>query len=234
MSETEEIAKATAEVAKLGTQAFQTLDKLGEFVSRLFGDFLTDAVGIVADRLKFFRWQRQMRLIDEVNRELAARNVVQIRPVAPKLGLPLLEAASLEEDDELQDLWIRLLANAMDPSFHGDLRYSYLEILKSLTPLDAKFLNVFYTALKNDPNIDLNTITEYALTKEQLCQELNISLAAYYLSIYNLFRVQCMAPAIIRKGMHIGDDPITIYKGADAVVMTPLGRSFVEACIRSR
>jgi hypothetical protein len=45
-------------------------------------------------------------------------------------------------------------------------------------------------------------------------------------------RMQCIGPAILKGGISFGDEPVTIYKGADAVVLTPLGVKFVEACIR--
>ena len=37
----------------------------------------------------------------------------------------MVENASLEEDDKLQDLWNKLIANAMDPNFTDEIRYSY-------------------------------------------------------------------------------------------------------------
>ena len=79
---------------------------------------------------------------------------------------------------------------------------------------------------------DLNNITTYSLTKEQIASVENISLDECILSIYNLFRVQCITSAILKGDAKLGTEPLTIYKGVDAVTMTPLGRYFVEACIR--
>ena len=42
-----------------------------------------------------------------------------------------------------------------------------------------------------------------------------------------------MGPAIFKsEDIRIGDEPVTIYKGTDAIVLTPLGVKFVEACIK--
>jgi hypothetical protein len=39
-------------------------------------------------------------------------------------------------------------------------------------------------------------------------------------------------PAILKGGVKMGPEPLTIYKGIDAVTLTPLGVKFVEACIK--
>src|SRR5258708_1288152 len=147
----------------------------------------------------------------------------------------MITQASLEEEDELQDLWARLTANAMDPNFKLELRYAYLEIIKSLNPLDVKMLSFFYDALKKDPNVKFEQVTDYSLKKEQICTGLGISENEYNLSIYNLFRVQCLAPAVMEStGIMFGEEPTTIFKGAKAVTMTPLGVNLVKACIEQR
>lgn len=232
MSETEEVAKAAAEAAKFGTKALDTTEKLASFASRVFKEPIEEAVGIVGDRLKFMRWQRLVRLADKVSQILKDRGINDTRAVLPKLALPIFENASLEENDELHDLWAKLLANSMDPNFDKEIRYAYLEIIKSLSPLDVKNLSIFYNTL-NKENIDWNKITESWIPKEEICKTLKISQEQYAISMYNLFRVQCLAPAILKhKGALLGDEPLTIYKGIDGVVMTPLGRNFIEACIK--
>ncbi len=231
MSEIQEVARAAAEAFKFGTKALETTEKLVSFVAKVFKEPIRDAVGIIGDRLKFMRWERQTRLADRVNEILAQRGVTETRAVPLKLALPVFENASLEDNDELQDLWAKLLANSMDPNFTKEIRYAYLEIIKSLTPLDVRILYVFYNTLSN-MKIDWDNMTNYMVEKEQICKDLSISPQDYDVSMYNLFRVQCLGPAIRTGGVKLGTEPLTIYKGIDAVVMTPLGKSFVEACIK--
>lgn len=231
MSEIEEVARATAEASKFGTKALETTEKLAGFVAKVFKEPIRDAVGIIGDRLKFMRWERQVRLADRVNEILSQRRVIETKAVPPKLALPILENASLEDNNELQDLWARLLANSMDPSFTEEVRFAFIEIIKSLNPLDVKVLQAFYNSLSKQ-SIDWDSITNYSSKKQQICESLSISPKDYEVSMYNLFRVQCLAPAIIKGGVKMGPEPLTIYKGTDAVVMTPLGKNFVEACIK--
>ena len=64
----------------------------------------------------------------------------EIRECALKIGIPILENASLEEEEELSDIWASLLANAMNPTFNEELRTAYIDIAKSLSPLDVRIL----------------------------------------------------------------------------------------------
>jgi hypothetical protein len=57
---------------------------------------------------------------------------------------PALEAASLEEDDDLQDTWANLLANAADVRQPDVMSPSFPLILKELGAREVKFLDVLY------------------------------------------------------------------------------------------
>jgi hypothetical protein len=65
-----------------------------------------------------------------------------IRPQTVKLSFlfDVVEKASLEEDDELQELWANLLANAADPEHQGLISMSFPDILKQLSKDEAQFL----------------------------------------------------------------------------------------------
>ena len=171
---------------------------------------------------------------DDVNKILEEKGVHEARAVPPKLALPIFEEASLEEDPSLQHLWNHLLANAMNPEFNDELRYGFVEMIKSITAIEASILNNFYEILKREGRLrDLTALSNFSLKKEQIQQMLNISPDQYQVSIHNLMRMQCIGPAVLKStGIMMGDEATTIYKGTDAVTLTPLGVKFVEACIK--
>jgi hypothetical protein len=70
---------------------------------------------------------------------LRERNV-EAQPISPALALPLFAAARDETREELQELWARLLAAAMDPSRRSLVRREFIEIVKQIEPLDARVL----------------------------------------------------------------------------------------------
>lgn len=108
-----ESAKAVQEIAKTTGKAIDAGEKFGVFISRFISGPLEQGMGIFEDKLKYMRWERQVRLMqraDQLMKEICLDKPTRSIPL--KLAVPLLEAASLEDDDTLQDLWARLLVNA--------------------------------------------------------------------------------------------------------------------------
>lgn len=137
----EEASKATQEIAKTTGKFIDATSELGSFVSQYIGGPLEQAMGLVQDKLAYMQWERQARYIrksNELIRELGLMG--RIRPVQMKLAIPILQAASLEEDDELQDIWVRLLANAANPDFEYEITPAFINILNNFGPLEAKIL----------------------------------------------------------------------------------------------
>jgi hypothetical protein len=229
----EEVAKAAAEVAKFGTQAVSTTEKILGFAARIFKEPAEQASGIIGDRLRLYRWERQIAYVDKVNSLIETKNIHETRAVSPKFALPILEGASLEEDDTLQQLWANLTVNALDPDFSLDLRMTYIEIIKTLTVLDVRMLKKFYDLMMSTQRVDLDNTMDYSLTKEQLRQALAINSHDYEVCIFNLFRAQCLAPAVIvARGIKLDGEPPTAYKGSKQVTITPLGLDFVRSALQ--
>lgn len=233
MSDTEEIAKAIQETAKLGEKGLETAEKAGGFVAKVFKEPIAEVSGLITDKLRFVRWRRMVAMSDEVNQILVEKGVNETKAVPPKLALPIFEDSSLEEDPNIQHLWNHLLANAMDPSFNDEIRYGFIEMIKNITGNEALLLKHFYQTLERENRLTpLDKIYQYNLKKEQLIQLLGIKADQYALAANNLMRMQLIGPAILTGGASMGSEPITIYKGIDAITLTPLGVKFVEACIK--
>jgi hypothetical protein len=72
---------------------------------------------MLEDKLMFHRGVRQLRLIRRYNEIRSEMNLPPTtKPVSFKFGVPLITAATLEDDDTLQDMYARLLVNATDPT----------------------------------------------------------------------------------------------------------------------
>lgn len=228
----EEVAKAVAESAKFGTQTVKTTEKILGFVSKVINEPALITSGIIGDRLRLFRWERQIAYTDKVNGLLAARGITETKAVLPKFALPIIENASLEDDDGLQTLWAMLMANAMDPTSQVVIEMSFVEILKSLNTLDAKILHIIYQSLEQKGSAEYDKVLGVIFDKTEICRVMSIDSKDYDVSVFNLFRTQCLSPGLIKStGIMFGNEATTIYKGVDAVSMTPLGLAFVKSCI---
>jgi len=233
MNEAEEFAKAIQETARFGQLSVETAQKAGGFFARVLKVPIEEGAGIIADKLRFVRWKRLIHMADEVNAILEAKGVRETRSVPPKLALPIMEEATLEEDESLRSLWNHLLANAMNPDFNDELRYGFIDMIKNITAIEARLLHGLYVTLERERKLlPLYRLYAFNFKREGLERELGLALDVYAVSANNLMRMQLIGPAILKGGIGIGSEPITIYKGIDAVSLTPLGAKFVEACMR--
>lgn len=180
-------------------------------------------------------------MADEINKILQEKNITDTRAVAPKIALPIFEEATLEEDPSLQNLWNHLLVNAMDPMFGDEIRYSFIEIIKGITGIDAKLLSEFYDFLKKQNQLNpIENVTDFFLTKEEIIRLLNINSSVYLVSAHNLMRMQLISPAFLKTGSSFRTaskrgvskmENVSIYKGTDVITLTPFGVKFIEACM---
>ncbi|MCG7983800.1 MAG: DUF4393 domain-containing protein [Candidatus Thiodiazotropha lotti] len=134
---------------KSGKGIVSVSDKLGEFVAKAIGEPLEEASGMLADRIRFMRWEQQIRLVDRC-KEIARNRGIEGKetPAPTKSVLPLIEAASLESEPELEELWAQLLTSYVDPQL-SNVRTGYVEIVKQLEAVDAKILKICYTQYEN-------------------------------------------------------------------------------------
>jgi hypothetical protein len=119
-----------------------------EGVMAPFADLLRKLAGPVAeelgltlqDEVRVFRLKRRIRLLERVQQMLNEKGVEPQR-VPLKILVPVIEGASLEEDDELQDRWAALLVNTATT---GGAMPAAPEILRQLTSMDVFLLQVCF------------------------------------------------------------------------------------------
>ena len=157
-----------------------------KFLAQVFGETITDGVGIIGDKIKCNRYIRAADLHQKASKNLKGKGIKPetYRPIAAKIGIPLLENASLEEDDELHTLWSKLLANALDPNFSGDISFMHVSLLKGMMPLDVKILHIIF----NTKNQKFSTIKldEVSFSKAEIAKSLNTDINKIEISLLNL------------------------------------------------
>ena len=118
-----------------------SLDPVKGLLQRVAGP-LADEVGeSLALIARPYRIKLSVRMFQKTQRMLSEAGITP-QAVPPRLFLPMLEAASIENDEDLHTKWSALLANAA--SSPDRVHPSYIEILKQLTPDDARFLDRLY------------------------------------------------------------------------------------------
>lgn len=115
-----------AEIAKFDTVSVEATEKLCGFFAKVLGEPFQDAVGLLSDKLKLLRFENQIVIMEKVNRILEEKGIDSTRPIPPKFAIPIMGYASLEDNEILQDMWCRLLANSLDPRHKFELKYIYI------------------------------------------------------------------------------------------------------------
>lgn len=216
--------KAVQEVAKTTGKVVDAAREAGGFIARFVAGSLEQGMGIFEDRLRYARWERQVRLMrraDDFLHQLSMNGPNRAVPL--KLAVPLLQAATLEDDDQLQDRWAMLLVNAGNSNFQFEIRRAYLSILEQINSLEAEILDVIYAlpyeSMQHDGVLttDLPSSARVFGPNEQNAQE---PMPEIVLALSNLARLGC-----IRAGSTMGG-------GEYFARINPsrLGLSFVQAC----
>tara|TARA_B100000795_G_scaffold196809_1_gene150832 strand:+ start:220 stop:774 length:555 start_codon:yes stop_codon:yes gene_type:complete len=183
------------------------------------------------------RWERQVRLVDRVQQINHDRGIEGKEiPVSPKLAIPLIENASLEENDLLQDLWAKLMSSAQGKDSSNAVRAAFIDIIKQLEIIDVQILSAMfegYVQAVGKENIHKETPRKISFSKTNIISVLKIPDHVYEDSIDNLMRVRCICSEVKVMGdISMGGESATIDKGYESLCLTSLGVRFIIACVK--
>jgi hypothetical protein len=227
----EEVARTTGKAIDAGRETARWLDgKVGQIIA--------DVIGVtVGDNLSATRQVRQIRLRErvietawEAQKRLEARGISE--PITPrdKIILPLLEAAAIEDEPELQKLWAELLASAL--SHEEAIQRRFISVLGDITPTSAKALREYF---EETPGAKVPPARELGISYvgETLDGDLYGVSIAQELGRLGLVEPALMQFMIPREPMSLTDPPsadeITVPRDYYRVVLTDFGRAFCEA-----
>lgn len=229
----DEKVKNYSEIAKFGTQALQTAEKLGGFLKQIFRVPVDAVSPFVVNWWRLCVLENTLKTAEEAQDVLKKRGIPldQTRPVLLKLGIPTLENGGLENDDSLRNIWAKLLANAMDPNFdHTQLRTAFIDVIKGLEPIEAAILKSFHEIIMSSSG----TLDEaccgscFFTTNPALAEAFKVDDLAIAASLKNLERQQLITTLHPNKMVSIG-----AWHGASIgnPTLTPFGVLFLRACI---
>lgn len=130
------------------------------YLLKVLGAPLEQVGGLLASPFEEMRRRRSERLA-----KIAANAAEQMRTVSAEpiqipdyLAMPLLERATLVDDEDLQQMWASLLANASHPERAADITQAFPGMLAGISPRDAKFLQLFFDAAVRDIFVKIHPI----------------------------------------------------------------------------
>ncbi|QKI69221.1 Abi-alpha family protein [Achromobacter xylosoxidans] len=225
---TKEVAKATKAVADASGKLVEATRAAGGFIARFIAGPLEQGLGIFEDKLKYMRWDRQLRMMKRAETVIAECGFGSpTRAVPMKVAIPLFQGASLEDDDDLQDRWINMLVNAAYKESGAEVRRAYVDLLAQMDSVDVRILDKIY-ALPFEATHSAGVVTyrlpEHAAIASKHGANLIEPTDSVCTSLANLARLGCVKPATLVIG---GEFFAQIHS-------TRLGRDFVLACRQPR
>ncbi|HEY4359679.1 MAG TPA: Abi-alpha family protein [Bryobacteraceae bacterium] len=209
-----EIIKAAPEIAK-GAGAIAAAIPFTSIVKRMLGPAADEVAEMWRDQVRVYRYERQVKLLEKVEK-IAKDAGFEPQSVPPKILFPLLEGASVEDNESLHDMWAALLANAASPNNAPKVHPAFIATLKQMAPDDARTLKeILHRSGSDLLNPDVVSVYHFrsGAASAQHCEADRLAV----LSLYNL-----QSQALI---YWIDERP-----EAD-VSLTARGVAFLEACL---
>jgi hypothetical protein len=228
MSEdTKATADATKAVAESTGKLIDAGREAGGFVAQFIAPPLREISGIVTDNLKFRRWENAMAIDSKVRQRVQLLGPsYRARQLSMDVGIPLIEACSLAEGEDVRELWANLIVNLSNEASRTAPDKSFAAVLKEFNPLDVRIFQTVYQSPESDSHCILTEKLPDQLEFMQPRKEgepittPNSPPPAVQLSLANLFRLQCLQTAKYMGG------PDVYY----SIYSTPFGRALYDAC----
>lgn len=151
---------------------------------------------MLGDQMRYWRFKNLNSILAKAEQITQARGqrTEELDELPFGDALRTVETASYEEEESVQDLWARLIANAVDPTSHIAMKKVYLDLLRSISPAEAAFLDLLWVCEKKNRftnreelvafNQDMNALAETRWRRFEIEDR--------RAAIQNLVRIRCV------------------------------------------
>ena len=148
---------------------------------------------------------------------------MSLRSVPLNVAIPIFEAASIEEDNDLQDLWARLLVNAADANSGIQVRRGLVSILQDFSQAEARLLQAIHNAPSMNGGVLTKGLPNEYLEPGKVTEDPGLPPEPVQIGLWQLMRLGCIDSA----------GTLDSVTGIKRIVITALGKALVNACSAS-
>jgi hypothetical protein len=220
---------AAAVVTGLATLGVPAAGTIKELVVRLLGP----ATDVKAQQIKEWveeRHRRGEQVIDTSVKILISEGV---RPheVPPRILVPLLKRASLEDEEQLRIRWATMLANFADGARSPDMLPGFIDVLHSLSSLEVQFLTYAYEDCYWSADGGRGEYRVYRVDHTKVRDRFGLSRDQYLVMAGNLLRLNLVTTGGGGGSAMLGDEQVedALY---GQLALTVFGEAFVKSCRR--
>jgi hypothetical protein len=220
----DEQTKAVTAVADATGKLAELAGKVGSFCARLVGQAPEQIGGIATDWATYLRCSNLLMIQDRVDAKLKNRALQgKTIPVPLRLAYPMLQAASLEDDEILQELWANLIANAMDPAHNEKVLPAFVELLKQLSADEGLIIASIPERMKQNNWNWLLFMRDETMDQDGKSQMQKLNEWILFLPVKNGRNVAVYAENLLRLQI------LTDHR-IDCVALTDFGAAFIREC----
>ena len=186
-----------ADISGPGAEALKEVASGGRgALRRAFGSALISFGDMLDDQMKLWRFRNLLGIRDKVDRIRSERHIPDDLLQALPFGdaMRTLDAASQEDEDDVQELWARLIVRVTTSSERPRINKLHVELLRSLTPADSALLELLYPSIAGRRFKTVEEINAFSV-------EMNAKAEAKWrkfsehdcaVSVQNLIRLRCI------------------------------------------
>ncbi|MBX7156608.1 MAG: Abi-alpha family protein [Bacteriodetes bacterium] len=237
------------------------MKEVAHFIRQVLDNPLKETGELITDYIRNQRAINQIKLIQNLKKKIGNEKLeeVNLNKINLKVLYPLLENASLENDQDLQELWANLLSNIVQVNAPDLIQNSAIKILKSITNDEVRILKYLYDNVISERKKRSQTHIDFFGSKEikptdyksedievtifSIISNSKIDEEQLFLLISNLVSlgvIKYLTEVDINYANKSDVDPsntsldIDLYvANHDKICLTKLGFSFVELCTTS-
>ena len=120
-------------------------EKALDFVEKLVAGPIMEGTGIFTDKVNFWRFKNRINIILKAKDFLKSKGIEVPKKIPIKDLTTLLEYASFEEEEIMQDSWAKLLANTLDPKNQFNACHIFSQLLNQLSVDEFYVLQFIYS-----------------------------------------------------------------------------------------
>lgn len=215
--------KAKISITEQNAEIEASQEEVSKFLEKVIPNFVLESGGILSDTVRFWRWKNQINIIKKA-KSIVENSKLDKKQVPLKILLPIMENASLEEEEIIQNKWANILANAITAS--KNITPNYAEILKELSVLEVVILDKLFD--ESSKENDYEKRKQLQFSKQKISEIFKLSSEQADLIIENLYRLNlCQAPA--GHGIAVGQYKFAL-RTTEVFEFTTFGYYFVQAC----
>src|SRR5208337_3850671 len=145
---------------------------------------------------------------------------------APSIAIPILmDLRFMEDDNPLTELFLNLLARAIDKERCNEAHPAFAKIIEQMSPDEAMVMWQFRDRESWIEPTPGEQNVETTFPRDSLTYPENFSTYVEHLAALNLLRLPMILPTLT------GDEPLPLEYGGQSTYITRFGKQFVEACI---